>query len=72
MTGAWHWVCLSSAGNPVPAPPGADARFPTQGDAENYIGQAWPDLLAAGVDAVSLQQDDRLVYGPMSLHPPSS
>ena len=28
-------------------------------------------LLDAGVDAVSLLEDDRVVYGPMSLHPPA-
>jgi hypothetical protein len=29
----------------------------------------WRDLLGEGIDAVSLFEDGRLVYGPMSLHP---
>jgi hypothetical protein len=34
------------------------------------VGETWRDLLAAGIDAVTLYEGDRLVYGPMSLHPP--
>ena len=33
------------------------------------MGEAWQELLADGVDAVSLLEGDRVVYGPMSLHP---
>ena len=35
------------------------------------MGEVWRDLLAAGVDAVTLLEDQRTVYGPMSLHPPT-
>ena len=41
---------------------------PTQGDAETWLGETWRELLDAGVDAVVLLEDDREVYGPMSLH----
>jgi hypothetical protein len=44
-------------------------RFPTQADAESWIGEAWRDLLDRGVDQVRLFEGDREVYGPMSLHP---
>ena len=44
-------------------------RFPTQADAETWIGENWRDLLDAGVDQVTLLEGDRVVYGPMSLHP---
>ena len=44
-------------------------RFPSQADAESWVGEAWQDLLGQGVDQVSLLEDDRVVYGPMSLHP---
>lgn len=44
-------------------------RFPTQADAESWIGEAWRDLLDQGVDQVRLLEGDREVYGPMSLHP---
>jgi hypothetical protein len=50
--------------------PGLPAeRFPTQADAESWIGEAWRDLLDQGVDQVRLLEGDREVYGPMSLHP---
>lgn len=42
--------------------------FPSQGDAETWVGETWRELLAAGVDAVTLLEDGRVVYGPMSLH----
>jgi hypothetical protein len=45
------------------------ATFPTQADAETWVGEIWRELVAAGVDQVSLLEDGRLVYGPMSLHP---
>jgi hypothetical protein len=45
----------------------ADHRFPSQADAESWIGESWPVLAEAGVVAVTLFELDRLVYGPMSL-----
>ena len=44
--------------------------FPTQSDAESWLGEQWPDLLEAGVDDVVLFEGGREVYGPMSLHTP--
>lgn len=38
-----------------------------QGDAESYIGEFWRELLQNGVDAVTLMEGDRVVYGPMKL-----
>ena len=43
--------------------------FASQGDAESWLGENWRALLAAGVDQVSLLDDIRTEYGPMSLHP---
>ena len=43
--------------------------FTSQGDAESWIGEHWPSLLKAGVDQVTLTEDGRVEYGPMSLHP---
>ena len=61
---AWHWVA-------VPAASAAELQrsFPTQGEAETWLGEFYPDLLDAGVRAVSLYEEDRLVYGPMGLEP---
>ena len=41
----------------------------SQGDAESWIGENWRTLLDAGVDQVSLLNEGRVEYGPMSLHP---
>jgi hypothetical protein len=43
--------------------------FPSQADAETWVGEAWHDLLAAGVEQVSLLNAGEQVYGPMSLRP---
>ena len=41
--------------------------FPTQGDAESWIGEEWKDLLEGGADQVTLFEDGDKIYGPMSL-----
>ncbi len=43
--------------------------FSSQGDAESWIGENWRALLDAGVDQVTLLEEGRAEYGPMSLHP---
>ena len=43
--------------------------FPTQGEAETWLGEFYPELLRAGIRAVSLYEANRLVYGPMGLEP---
>lgn len=44
-------------------------EFPTQGDAESWVGEVWKDLSAGGADQVVLFEGDTKIYGPMSLHP---
>jgi len=55
--------------------PGAGApqpgTFPSQAEAESFIGESWRELLDAGVEQVSLFEGDRKIYGPMSLRPPT-
>ena len=63
----WSWRMESGDGSPVEGVTGE--RFPSQADAESWVGEAWQDLLGQGVDQVSLLEGDRVVYGPMSLHP---
>ena len=66
---SWTWRYEGPDGEPVE--PGADAPaqpdFPTQSDAESWVGEFWRDLLAAGVAAVTLFDGDHKVYGPMGL-----
>ncbi|GGJ84806.1 hypothetical protein GCM10010123_13060 [Pilimelia anulata] len=56
---AWTWRYEDAAGRPVDGP---QETFPNQADAESWIGQAWRDLAAAGIDAVTLREDDRVEY----------
>ena len=66
----WTWRYETAAGDGVDAEPRVDG-FPSQADAETWIGEEWQGLLEAGVDAVTLLEGERVVYGPMSLHPPA-
>ncbi len=70
---SWTWRYENADGEPVqlagaPAPE-FGGTFPTQSDAESWIGEEWRALLAAGVARVTLLEGDRVVYGPMSLDP---
>ncbi|WP_372728461.1 hypothetical protein [Nocardioides sp.] len=65
----WWWRIEDAAGAEVEVPAEfAGQRFANQADAESWVGEIWSDLAAAGADAVTLFELDRLVYGPMSLH----
>jgi hypothetical protein len=65
----WTWRYEKVDGTVIP---GVDLQEPplnSQGDAESWLGENWRALLAVGVDQVTLLEDSRPVYGPMSLHP---
>ena len=65
----WSWRLEDSSGGEVLVPAEyAGRRFASQADAESWVGETWADLAEAGVDAVTLLEHDRVVYGPMSLH----
>lgn len=65
----WHWALLDASGSPVEvSEEHADQHFASQADAESWVGETWEALAAQGVDAVTLHEHDRVVYGPMSLH----
>ena len=65
----WWWRLENASGEEVdPGDDLAGQRFASQADAESWVGETWSDLAAEGVDAVTLFEHDRLVYGPMSLH----
>jgi len=71
---SWHWQAAAQrgAGKIDTAELGLDQQFPSQGDAESWLGEIYPDLMQAGVDSVTLYEEDRMVYGPMRLEPESS
>lgn len=68
----WSWRLEDAEGAEVSlggeaAEEYADRRFPSQADAESWIGETWSGLKEAGVEQVTLLELDRVVYGPMSL-----
>ncbi len=65
---AWHWRLEDRNGTEVTEGVEPSPRFPSQSDAESWVGEVWRDLLDDGVDQVTLFEGDREVYGPMSLH----
>lgn len=65
----WRWRLENAAGDEVEIQGElADQTFSSQADAESWVGEFWRELLEQGVDAVTLFEADRQVYGPMSLH----
>ena len=65
---AWTWRYEDATGgtlDPAEAPRGEP--FPTQSDAETWLGENWRELLSAGIEQVTLLDAGREVYGPMSL-----
>lgn len=63
----YQWVPSSWIADDQLAELGLDQAWDDQGAAEEWLTGAYPDLLDAGVSAVSLVEEDRVVYGPMSL-----
>lgn len=59
----WQWTYDGGVDEP------GSPSFPGQADAEGWLGDHWRDLLDSGVAAVTLTEDGRTVYGPMSLEP---
>lgn len=64
----WTWKLESNDGKRLDQ--SAVPQFDSQVDAEAWVGDAWQDLLADGVDSVTLMEDDEVIYAEMSLHPP--
>jgi len=60
----WTWTFENADGETI----GRSEGFESRGDAESWVGEAFGDLLADGIDQVRLFDGDAEVYGPMSLH----
>ena len=63
----WTWQVETRDGIPDGGPLLDVPEFPSQSDAETWLGEVWRDLVDAGAVSASLYEADRLVYGPMSL-----
>lgn len=66
---SWTWRYEKLSGEQLQPETAPTEGFPTQSDAESWLGETWRELLEAGVDQVWLLEDGSTVYGPMSLHP---
>ena len=66
---AWTWRFEKMDGTPATARDLPKETFASQSDAETWLGESWRGLLEAGVDQVTLLEEGRAEYGPMSLHP---
>ena len=64
----WRWRLEDASGAEVTVADVPVEEFPSQSDAESWVGEVWRELLEGGADAVTLFEADREVYGPMSLH----
>lgn len=67
MADDWTWRFEAADGTACDEP--KSPQFPSQGDAESWIGEQWRSLLDAGVEQVTLLEAERVVYGPMGLRP---
>lgn len=66
---AWWWRYENRDGSAI-APKGTPSEeFPSQADAETWMGETWELLLTHGVTQVTLLENGREVYGPMGLEP---
>jgi hypothetical protein len=63
---SWRWELIDDHGQA--REPDSGQTFPSQSDAETWLGESWRELRDAGVAAVVLLEDSREVYGPMSLN----
>ena len=67
MTDEWTWTYLDLDGQPMTGETLVANGFPSQSEAESWLGEQWRELSGVGVDSVTLAHEGAVVYGPMSL-----
>jgi hypothetical protein len=67
MKAGWTWTYLDADDTAMTGAALVATSFPSQSEAESWLGEHWRDLADAGVDAVTLGHEGAVVYGPMSL-----
>jgi len=65
----FSWRYEGADGSPLATAGLPDVTFPSQADAESWVGESWRELLASGVEQVSLLRDGEVVYAGMGLRP---
>lgn len=69
MSDAYTWSYARADGTEIADLGIASTAFPTQAEAEAWLGEEWTTLADAGVEQVTLRRNEDTVYGPMSLSP---
>lgn len=69
MDDGFTWTYLGADGTAMTDLGLASTTFPTQAEAEAWLGEEWTTLADAGVTSVTLMRGEEEVYGPMSLSP---
>ncbi|PWJ24809.1 hypothetical protein ATK17_0910 [Branchiibius hedensis] len=67
MSESWTWTYEDASGAVVADASLPHTSYPTQSDAESWLGDTWRELRAQGVSSVTLYVDGTPVYGPMGL-----
>ena len=67
MTDEWTWSYLDADARAMTGEAMVTTGFSSQSDAESWLGEQWRELAGVGVDAVTLEHEGTVVYGPMSL-----
>lgn len=62
----YRWRYADANGDELTGPA---EKFGDQGEAEDWLSANWQDLVDAGVQQVTLLEDEEELYGPMSLLP---
>ncbi|MGD0373048.1 MAG: hypothetical protein ABSB01_00475 [Streptosporangiaceae bacterium] len=65
----WSWQLENEDGTVADSRGLPKETFSSQGDAETWLGENWRTLLEAGVCQVTLLDEGKTEYGPMSLRP---
>lgn len=69
MSAQWTWTYLDADGKPMSGGGLVTSGFPSQSEAESWLGEEWRALADSGVESVTLHHEGAVVYGPMSLRP---
>jgi hypothetical protein len=67
MTDEWTWSYLDADAMAMTGESLDATGFPSQSEAESWLGEQWRKLIDVGVEGVTLQHEGTVVYGPMSL-----
>lgn len=65
----WRWRYEDAHGGEVVDRPLPQEVFPSQADAESWLGENWRELLESGVEQVTLLEEERVEYRGLSLRP---